>query len=66
MNLEKILRQMREAPHNVRYADVVNVCTVYFGEPRQQGTSHYVLKRRGPETPASMFRTGTVTPSPIR
>ncbi len=35
MNLEKILRQMREAPQNVRYADVVKVCTVYFGEPRR-------------------------------
>ena len=51
MNPEKILRRMREAPQNVRYADVVKVCTVYFGEPRQQGTSHCVFKTPWPGDP---------------
>lgn len=51
MNLEKILRQMREAPQNVRYADVVKACTAYFGEPRQQGTSHCVFKTPWPGDP---------------
>ena len=51
MNLEKILRQMREAPQNVRYADVVKVCVAYFGEPRQQGSSHCVFKTPWPGDP---------------
>ena len=35
MNLEKILRQMREAPQNVRYADVHCVFkTPWPGDPR--------------------------------
>lgn len=51
MNLEKILRQMREAPQNVRYTDVVKICTAYFGEPRQQGTSHCVFKTPWPGDP---------------
>lgn len=44
MNLEKILKLMQEAPQNVRYTDVVKICIAYFGEPRQQGSSHCVFK----------------------
>lgn len=51
MNLEKILLQMRETPQNVRYADVIKVCTVYFGVPRQKGTSHCVFKTPWPGDP---------------
>lgn len=51
MTLEKILLQMREAPQNVRYADVVKVCIAFFGEPRQQGTSHCVFKTPWPGDP---------------
>lgn len=51
MNLENILRQMRKTPQNVRYTDVVKVCTFYFGEPRQQGTSHCVFKTPWPGDP---------------
>jgi hypothetical protein len=40
--LAKLLEQMRSAPQNVRYADLVRVCDHYFGAPRQQGTSHRV------------------------
>ena len=40
--LEKILTAMQEAPQNVRYADLVKVCEHYFGQARQQGTSHAV------------------------
>ena len=51
MNLEKIIRQMREETQNVRYADVVKVCVAYFGEPRQQGSSHCVFKTPWPGDP---------------
>jgi hypothetical protein len=41
---EKIIDQMRRSPQNVRFDDLANVCAEYFGEPRQQGTSHKVYK----------------------
>ena len=43
-SVPKILERMRSAPQNVRYDDLVKVCGHYFGEPRQQGTSHAVYK----------------------
>ena len=42
--IEKILAAMREAPQNVRYADLAKVCEHYFGQARQQGTSHAVYR----------------------
>jgi hypothetical protein len=41
---EKTLTTMRKAPHNVRYPDLVKVCEHYFGQARQQGTSHAVYR----------------------
>jgi hypothetical protein len=41
---EKIIDQMRRSPQNVRFDDLAKVCAEYFGEPRQQGTSHKVYK----------------------
>jgi hypothetical protein len=41
---EHILTRMRENAINVRIADLVKVCDHYFGEPRQQGTSHRVYR----------------------
>jgi hypothetical protein len=43
-NIPKILDKMRTAPQNVRYSELAKVCENYFGEPRQQGTSHAVYK----------------------
>lgn len=39
-----ILQQMRDQPHGVRFTDASKVVTHYFGEPRQDGTSHKVWK----------------------
>jgi hypothetical protein len=41
---EKILKQMRKAPTNVRFADLQKVCEAYFGKPRQRSSSHAVYK----------------------
>lgn len=41
---EKIVEQMRRSPQNVRFDDLVKVCADYFGDPRQDGTSHKVYK----------------------
>jgi hypothetical protein len=35
---------MRRNPRNVRFADLVKVCNHYFGEARQNKTSHLVYK----------------------
>jgi hypothetical protein len=40
----KILKQMREEPANVRFADLQKICEESFGEPRQSGTSHMIFR----------------------
>lgn len=44
MNVEKIVEKMSQSPQNIRYSELVAVCRAFFGEPRQQGTSHCVFK----------------------
>ena len=41
---EKIIEQMRRSPQSIRFDDLAKVCADYFGEPRQDGTSHKVYK----------------------
>ncbi len=48
---EKILRQMRENPQNVRFSDLLKVCTELFGTPRQTGGSHIVFATPWPGDP---------------
>lgn len=44
-SVEKILAQMRANPRDVRYYDLVKVCTHFFGPPRtNQGGAHAVFK----------------------
>ncbi|HEY9770148.1 MAG TPA: hypothetical protein V6C71_16940 [Coleofasciculaceae cyanobacterium] len=40
----KLVAQIRNNPQDVRFNDLAKVCTHYFVEPRQQGTSHFVYK----------------------
>ena len=42
--IEKLLSQFKNNPKNVTFTDLVKVCNHYFGEPRQQGSSHCVYK----------------------
>jgi hypothetical protein len=39
-----LVEQMRGNPSNVKFSDLAKVCRHYFGEPRQQGTSHQVYR----------------------
>jgi hypothetical protein len=55
---EKLLEQMRRAPQNVRFSDLVKVCAEYFGEPRQDGTSHKVYKTPWPGDPRVNIQRG--------
>ncbi len=42
---------MRANPKGVRYTDLFKVCMHYFGEPRQNGTSHAVFRTPWPGDP---------------
>lgn len=35
---------MRRSPQNIKFSDLEAVCRHFFGEPRQNGTSHKVFK----------------------
>ena len=41
---DKILTDMQTAPNNVRFADLARVCELFFGKPRQSGSSHMIFK----------------------
>lgn len=40
---ERTPKRMRVASKNIRFADMVQVCTAYFGSPRIRG-SHHVFR----------------------
>lgn len=42
--LEKVFDQMNRNPKGVRFADLCKVCELFFGQPRQSGSSHAVYK----------------------
>jgi hypothetical protein len=42
---------MRESPGNIRYEELISVCTAFFGPPRQTGGSHAVFKTPWPGDP---------------
>lgn len=48
---DKELKQMAQAPQNVRFSDLLKICTHFFGEPRRSGTSHCVFKTPWPGDP---------------
>ncbi|RLP77574.1 toxin HicA [Mycetocola tolaasinivorans] len=43
-NMKKVLIRISQNPGDVRFAELVRVCDHYFGEPRQNGTSHRVYQ----------------------
>jgi hypothetical protein len=42
--IKKLVAQFQKNPNNVNFTDLVKVCDYYFGESRQQGTSHRIYK----------------------
>ena len=48
---EKLLENMKQEPANVSFNDLKKVCEVYFGKPRQSGSSHAVFKTPWPGDP---------------
>lgn len=43
-NVTDIIKHMERNPKSIRFNDLCKVCTEYFGEPRQSGSSHKVYK----------------------
>ncbi len=48
--IDRLLREIRENPCNIRFADLVKVCDHFFGEARQKG-SHHIYKTPWPGDP---------------
>jgi hypothetical protein len=44
VKIADLVTELRKNPSNIRFADLAKVCVHYFGEPRQQATSHQVYK----------------------
>lgn len=42
--VDQIIGVMRTSPKSIRFSELAKVCDYYFGEPRQNGTSHRVYK----------------------
>jgi len=42
--IKKLVAEIRSNPKNVRFSDLVKICDHYFGESKQNGTSHCVYK----------------------
>lgn len=57
-SIEEILAEMRKNPAGVRFADACKVVTHYFGQPRQNGTSHKVWKMPWPGDPRINMQAG--------
>ena len=49
-DIEKIIKQMRDHPKDVKFVDLCKVCDYYFGEPRTKG-SHNIYKTPGQGDP---------------
>lgn len=43
-NIEDIIEQMRQNPKGIKFQDLCKVCDHFFGEARQQSTSHRIYK----------------------
>jgi hypothetical protein len=51
VDVDEIVANMRRSPQGVRFRDLCRVCDAYFGEARQQGSSHRVYKTPWPGDP---------------
>ncbi len=42
--VDNLLKQIRQNPANVRFADLCKLCDYFFGTARQSGSSHRIYK----------------------
>jgi len=43
-NTNVIIKQMKQNPKDVRFADLCKICDLYFGQARQKSSSHRIYK----------------------
>ena len=56
--IDKILKEMENAPQDVRFSSLTAVCQHFFGDARQKGTSHHVYKTPWPGDPRVNIQKG--------
>ena len=39
-----IIKQMKQNPKDIRFADLCKICDLYFGQARQKSSSHRIYK----------------------
>ena len=44
VKIEENLEQMKRNPEDIRFSDLCKICDFYFGEARQQGSSHRIYR----------------------
>ena len=68
MSSNKILKKIQSNPVNVDFSDLVKICTEYFGQPRQSGSSHMTFKTPWPGDPRVNIqnKTGKAKPYQVR
>lgn len=68
MDVEVLVEAFRSNSKGVRFADLAKVCDVYFGEPRQSGSSHRVYRTPWPGDPRVNIqnRKGMAKPYQVR
>ena len=40
----EVIKQMKQNPKDIRFADLCKICDLYFGQARQQSSSHRIYK----------------------
>ena len=43
-SIDELVINMERNPKGIKFKDLVKVCDYYFGQPRQNGTSHVIYK----------------------
>lgn len=56
--IAEIIARMRAHPGDVRFSEAKRVCDHFFGEPRQNGTSHCVYRMPWPGDPRVNIQRG--------
>ena len=49
--IHETVQGLRKNPKGIRFSELARICDRYFGEPRQQGTSHRVYRMPWPGDP---------------
>ena len=51
MIIEDAIRSLRSNPRGIRFNELAAICDLFFGTPRQSGTSHRVYRTPWPGDP---------------